>query len=299
MSVGSITPPPVDDLNRLLDLAIREDGDGCDVTSELLVPPEETGRYALVCRRQGVFAGSAVFAAFAARFVGDGLVVEPDVADGEAIEPGRILAVISGPSRIILRIERPLLNFLQRLCGVATLTRRFVDAVAGTSTRILDTRKTIPGWRQLDKYGVRCGGGVNHRIGLHDAVLVKDNHIAGIPVERLGQAVADLIERARRRRPPPDFIEIEVDSIDQLGEVLAVGGVDRVLLDNFTRDQMRRAVEMRDADPGCSVKLEASGGVDLATVADIAETGVDFISVGALTHSVECLDLALDAMPSE
>ncbi len=294
-----IAPPPAEDLDRLLTWAECEDGDGVDVTSDLVVPRDQTGRYRLIPREEGIFAGAAVLRTFAARFSDAGLAVEILVADGDSVACGQGLADINGPGRLVLRLERPLLNFLQRLCGIATLTRRFVEAVAGTSARILDTRKTIPGWRTLDKYAVRCGGGTNHRMGLHDAVLVKDNHLVGVPVEQLRQSVADLVARARRREPPPGFIEIEVDTIDQLREVLAVGGtegtgVDRVLLDNFTLDQMRQAVALRDAAVGESIKLEASGGVDLEGVRAIAETGVDFISVGALTHSAQCLDLGLD-----
>lgn len=296
MSHQPITPPPADELNRLLDATLREDGDGLDVTSELVVSADEVGQYALLSRERGVFAGLPVLAAFAARFSGAGLAIDIGVEDGQPIDTEQRLATINGPRRVVLQLERPLLNFLQRLCGVATVTRHFVDAVAGTHARILDTRKTVPGWRQLDKYAVRCGGGMNHRMGLHDAILVKDNHLAGVPIERLDRFVAELVDRARRYEPRPAFVEIEVDSLEQLRSVLTVSGVDRVLLDNFTLDQMRQAVAMRDAAAGSTVKLEASGGVDLETVRAIAETGMDFISVGALTHSAPALDLALDAI---
>ncbi len=298
MSTDPIAPPSAHDVIRLIDWALREDGDGCDVTSELLVAGDEPGSYALVARQAGVFAGLTVLHAFAQQFADQHLAARPNVADGQAIAPGQVLATLTGPCRTVLQIERPLLNFLQRLCGVATLTRRYVEAVAGTPARILDTRKTIPGWRQLDKYAVRCGGGMNHRFGLHDAVLVKDNHLAGVPIGELRELVADLVVRARRRKPAPDFVEVEVDSIDQLREVLAAGGVDRVLLDNFSLEQMREAVAMRDASPGDPVKQEASGRIELETVRAVAETGVDFISVGALTHSVASLDLAIEVKPA-
>ena len=296
MSESRIQWPSYEGAVPLIELALREDGDGCDVTSEAVVAAEDVGGYAVIARESGVFAGRGILRLLTGFVADEGLAIRPYTSDGEAFEAGRQLATIVGPARTALRIERPLLNFLQRLCGVATLTRQFVDAVAGTSAQILDTRKTIPGWRELDKYAVRCGGGVNHRMGLHDAVLVKDNHLAGVPVGELRSFVADLVARVRRNDPPPSFIELEVDSLDQLGEVLAAEGVDRVLLDNFTPDQMRQAVAMRNASTAAHVKLEASGGIDLQNVRAIAETGVDFISVGALTHSAPSLDLAIDAV---
>ncbi|MBN1347057.1 MAG: carboxylating nicotinate-nucleotide diphosphorylase [Phycisphaerae bacterium] len=292
----------MEDVGRLVDWALVEDGDGLDITSEVAVPSNESGDYVLIAREAGVFAGRIVLDVFAARFGDRGVIIQAEAQDGQTFDGGERLAVLSGSRRDILRLERPLLNFLQRLCGVASITHRFVDEVAGTEARILDTRKTIPGWRQLDKYAVRCGGGMNHRMGLHDAVLVKDNHLIGVPTEGLTQLTRDLVRRARRAEPRPDFVEIEVDSLAQLREVLTAGGppggADRVLLDNFSVRHLREAVEMRDAGPGAAVKLEASGSVALRSVRAIAETGVDFISVGALTHSAPCLDLALDVESS-
>jgi len=298
MSPTRIIPLPTADLEDLVSAALREDGDGVDVTSDLVVPADTVGEYVLVAREAGVFAGQAVLAAFTSRFCDEGLGIRIDLADGQAISAGQTLAALGGPARVVLRIERPLLNFLQRLCGIATMTRRFVEVVAGTSATILDTRKTVPGFRTLDKYAVRCGGGANHRMGLHDAVLVKDNHLAGVPVEQLRAFVSDLVARARQHDPKPTFVEVEVDAIDQLRELLAAGGVDRILLDNFSLDEMRQAVALRNAGPGAPVKLEASGRVDLESVRAVAETGVDFISVGALTHSVQALDLAIEPQPS-
>jgi len=289
-----IHPPPAEDLARLIDWALREDGDGRDVTSEVVVPPDQQGRYALTTRQQGVFAGHAVVDAFSERFRTAGLTIAVFVEDGQPIQPGHTLGTLVGPQRIILQIERPLLNFLQRLCGIATETHRFVEAIGDTPTRVLDTRKTIPGWRQLDKYGVRCGGGMNHRTGLNDAVLVKDNHLAGIPPEQLRRFVARIVEESRRLHPPPDFVEIEVDSLEQFREVLATGGVDRILLDNFSLPDMWEAVAMRNRMPGPRVRLEASGNIRLQTVREIAQTGVDFVSIGALTHSVIAMDISLD-----
>ncbi len=298
MSQNRTIPPPLADLEDLISAALREDGDGVDVTSDLTVPSDAIDECVLLAREPGVFAGRAVLEAFALRFADEGLGVEVHVADGQAVGAGQALAALSGPARTILRIERPLLNFLQRLCGIATMTRQFVEAVAGTSATILDTRKTVPGFRALDKYAVRCGGGANHRMGLHDAVLVKDNHLAGVPVGQLRGFVSDLVARAKQHDPKPAFVEVEVDAIDQLREVLAAEGVDRVLLDNFSADEMRQAVALRNATPGEPVRLEASGRVDLGNVRAIAETGVDFISVGALTHSVQALDLAIESQSS-
>jgi len=212
-------------------------------------------------------------------------------SDGSALSPGQTVARWAGPMRSILAIERTALNFMTHLSGIATLTSRFVDAVSDTSARIYDTRKTIPGLRGLAKYAVACGGGHNHRMGLHDAVLIKDNHLAAMGGDWL-DALARAINSARDLEPAPTFIEVEVDTLDQLRQVLDLKP-DMVLLDNMSLDALRSAVAMRnDLQP--SVELEASGGVTLETVAGIAATGVDRISVGALTHSAPALDLGLD-----
>jgi nicotinate-nucleotide pyrophosphorylase (carboxylating) len=221
------------------------------------------------------------------------LTYEPQVADGTAVEPGTTVATVSGPLRSILAAERTALNFLQRLSGVASLTRKYVDAVAGHRAKILDTRKTTPGWRLLEKYAVRMGGGTNHRIGLFDGILIKDNHLAGI-----GGDVQLAVEKARSA-PGNDWlpVEVEVDTLEQLNEALAAKA-DLALLDNMTLDQLREAVRRRDA-AAVATKLEASGGVNLATVRDIAATGVDRISIGAITHSAPALDIGLDHLPLE
>jgi nicotinate-nucleotide pyrophosphorylase (carboxylating) len=294
MSDARIPWPPSEDVDRLIDWALAEDGGGRDVSSEVVVPDTQQGGYALVARQEGVFAGRAILECFGRRFAGEGVVLSGAADDGRRFKPGDGLAVLAGRRRVLLRIERPLLNFLQRLSGIATMTRRYVEAVSGTGVRILDTRKTLPGWRQLDKYAVRCGGGENHRLGLHDAVLVKDNHLVGIAVSTLRRAVAEMVASSRRLEPPPTFVEIEVDTLEQYREVLSVDGVDRILLDNFGLSDMREAVALRMALPGRHILLEASGNVTLQTVRPIAETGIDLISVGALTHSVPALDLAFD-----
>ena len=216
----------------------------------------------------------------------------PLVTDGDSVEAGTVLAFIAGPMRELLAMERTALNFLQRLSGVATLTARFVQAVRGTNAVILDTRKTTPGWRALEKYAVRCGGGRNHRSGLFDAVLIKDNHLAWIESHDQADPIGAAISAARAGAPAGTVIEVEVDTLDQLDRALECRP-DIILVDNIGPHGLAEAVRRRDERaPG--VKLEASGGVSLATVADLARTGVDRISVGALTHSAPALDIGLD-----
>jgi nicotinate-nucleotide pyrophosphorylase (carboxylating) len=287
----------IDALRRLIRFAAAEDlGDRGDITAALL--PEDTtdARFDVVARQAGVFAGARVFPVLTDELCPDADVVLADaMTDGITLSPGRSIATVTGPAGAILSAERTLLNFLQRLCGVATLTRAYVDAVAATGARIYDTRKTVPAWRDLDKYAVRSGGGHNHRRGLHDAVLVKDNHLVGIAPARLGAAVGDMVRCAQALDPPPSFFEIEVDTLDQLRAVLEVPGIDVILLDNFSCPQMTEAVALRDRlKLRERVQLEASGSITLETVRRVAETGVDRIAVGALTHSAPALDIAFD-----
>jgi nicotinate-nucleotide pyrophosphorylase (carboxylating) len=216
----------------------------------------------------------------------------PRLEDGDRLESGGVIAEIAGPARSILTLERTALNFLQRLSGVATLTSRFVAAVQGTSAAIFDTRKTTPGWRVLEKYAVRCGGGRNHRLGLHDAVLIKDNHLIRLQAGGQSAPIAAAVAAARAHAASASFIEIEVDSLEQLRIALGCWP-DIVLVDNLGPEALAEAVRLRDViAPG--VELEASGGVSLETVGALARTGVDRISVGALTHSAPALDIALD-----
>jgi nicotinate-nucleotide pyrophosphorylase (carboxylating) len=276
--------------SRLVTLALEEDLDGAgDLTSQAVIPETLSGRAAFVARAPGVVAGLPA-AALVCAAVEPRLQFTPLKQDGNAVVPGDHLATVAGPMRGILAAERTALNFLQRLSGVATQTRRHVDAGAGLPCRILDTRKTTPGWRLLEKYAVRQGGGYNHRIGLYDGILIKDNHLAalGPGTTSITQAV-----RAARDHAGPDIpVEVEVDSLEQLDEALRCGP-DIVLLDNMPPEQMREAVRRRNAfAPG--VLLEASGGVTLATLRAVAETGVDRVSIGALTHSAVALDIALD-----
>ncbi|MHC4398075.1 MAG: carboxylating nicotinate-nucleotide diphosphorylase [Planctomycetota bacterium] len=291
-------------LDGLLRLAVREDlGLAGDLTTLALVPEDQPGGAHMVARNTGVVAGLAAAEA-ALRLVDSHLRWLPERQDGDLVAPGDRVARIEGPARSVLAAERLVLNLVGRLSGVATLTHRFVEAVAGTAARIYDTRKTTPGWRRLEKYAVRCGGGRNHRTGLFDAVLIKDNHLAlgagGRADAPVGYTPAEAIARARRfieRRasqaePSQVVVEIEVDTLEQLDEVLTAGP-DLVLLDNFSLAELREAVGRRNARAP-SVELEASGGVTLETAGPIAQTGVDRISVGALTHSAACFDFGLD-----
>ncbi len=288
---------------RLLDLAIREDlGATGDCTTQALVPEDARGRASITARKPGVLAGEPAIAATLDKFSAS-LNWSAAAGDGQSVSAGKSIGVIEGPARAMLAAERPLLNFLGRLSGIATLTRRYVDLVAGTAARIYDTRKTTPGWRSLEKYAVRCGGGMNHRAGLYDAVLIKDNHLAlGGELRQHGQSgysPADAVRRARQfceerfgDAGRKMIVEIEVDSLQQLDDVLPAGP-DIVLLDNMSPVMLREAVARRDAQ-NPAIELEASGGIDLSTVRAIAETGVQRISVGALTHSAVALDFGLD-----
>lgn len=290
-----------DRVQQLITLAIDEDlATAGDLTSGLLPEPVKPTRAAVVARAAGVLAGLEVgpllAAAFRRRLDAD-VRFEPGARrDGAAVAAGDRVAELFGPLAAVLTTERTLLNFLGRLSGVATQTQRYVAAArtANPRVQILDTRKTLPGWRELDKYAVRCGGGTNHRFGLHDAVLLKDNHLAGVPTDEWAAKLADLLDRLPRD-PPPAFVEVEVDTLAQLEQVLVVPGIDIVLLDNFKLEALEKAVAYRDAvPPARRPQLEASGGVTLDTIAAIAATGVDRISVGALTHSAVQLDFGLD-----
>jgi nicotinate-nucleotide pyrophosphorylase (carboxylating) len=286
--------------DALIGLALAEDlGDRGDITSEATIPADALRQTAwIVARAEGVLAGLPVVERLAdrmglrARVQGGGeSFFRPLRHDGTALDPpAAAVAMLGGSTRTILAFERTALNFLQHMSGVATLTARFVSAVSGTKAAILDTRKTLPGWRLLDKYAVRCGGGANHRVGLYDAILIKDNHLAHF-VHR-GDPIAAAIAAARAHAPPGTTVEIEVDTLDQLDKALACGP-DIILVDNFDLDRLREAVRRRDAVAPL-IRLEASGGVNLETVRAIAETGVDRISVGALTHSAPALDIGLD-----
>jgi nicotinate-nucleotide pyrophosphorylase (carboxylating) len=262
--------------------ALAEDGAGADVTSISIVAADSVASAALVFRRGGVVAGLAI-AALAFAIVDPQIRVDTHASDGNVVQPGSVVARISGPARGVLAGERVALNFMGHLSGIAALTRAFVDAVHGTSTRICDTRKTTPGLRALERYAVRCGGGFNHRFNLSDAVLVKDNHIA------VAGSVAQAVARARATAASDLIIEVECDSLEQVQAAVECG-VDAVLLDNMAPAQLRAAVAIAR---GRAV-TEASGGITLDNVRDVAQSGVDLVSIGALTHSAPSADVALD-----
>lgn len=270
-------------IQRVVEMALDEDAPFGDLTSQTLVPATAMARADLVAREPGVFAGAEVFEV-AMTTLDTRVAVTLELADGDAFAAGAVLARVEGPARAVLQAERVALNLVQRMTGIATLTRTYVEAVADTDTRVVDTRKTTPGLRAFERHAVRCGGGHNHRYSLSDAVMAKDNHLAVIPdiTRALQQAAADL--------PHTTHIEVEVDRLDQIEAVLASGVVGTIMLDNFGLDELVAGVAAVD---GRAV-VEASGGITLDTIRDVALTGVDVISVGALTHSVRALDLGLD-----
>jgi len=258
-------------------------GRGGDLTTDSIVDPGAQFKGRIVARQAGRVAGGAI-AALTFELMDASVRIVQTQEDETALEPGATLMTVEGPARAILGAERTALNFLGRLSGIATLTARYIEAVAGTAAGIVCTRKTTPGLRTLEKYAVRCGGGVNHRFGLDDAVLIKDNHLA------VAGSIQDAVARVRGSIGHTVKVELEVDTLHQLEQALAVG-VDIVLLDNMGLETLRRAVEM----VGGRAITEASGGISLETAAEIAATGVDYLSVGALTHSAPCLDVGLDA----
>jgi nicotinate-nucleotide pyrophosphorylase (carboxylating) len=273
--------------HELIKMALEEDiGEG-DVTSAYFTPEERMARAFLTVRREGVVSGAAI-AKKVFLEVDPTLDVQVMVEDGSRVGEGAMLMKVEGKARSILTAERTALNFMQCLSGVATLTARYVDEVKHTRAQILDTRKTTPGYRILEKKAVLDGGGTNHRMGLYDRAMVKDNHLAAEGgLEELQASI-----RLLKSEKPNVQVELEADRLDQVAEFLKLEGVDYILLDNMSLEDMRKAVAMRDDNS--KVFLEASGGVNLDTVRDIAETGVDFISVGALTHSAPALDIGLD-----
>jgi len=269
-----------DTIERVVQAALAEDVGAGDVTTEATVDRDAMGAAELLVREAGVVCGLRVAEAVF-RALDPEIRFEPLVEEGAVLDRPTAVALVTGPERAILTGERTALNFLGRLSGIATLTRRYVDSVAGTGVAILDTRKTTPGLRALEKYAVACGGGRNHRFGLDDGVLVKDNHL------RAAGSVREAVERARATTDLP--VEVECDTLEQLAEALAAGA-EAILLDNMTPEELRAAVALA----GGRARLEASGGVTLETVRAIAETGVDEISVGALTHSARSLDVSLE-----
>jgi len=278
-----MNPELLDDVIRR---ALAEDAPWGDLTSEVFLPAETPATAVLVSREPGILSGLDVFAR-TFELVDSSTVVEKIATNGARIAPGAVLARISGTARSVLRAERIALNLSQRMTGIATLTAQYVALTEGTKARVVDTRKTTPGLRMLERQAVRDGGGHNHRFSLSDAVLAKDNHLAVLAAA--GIPVGDAIRAARARLGHTAHLEVEVDRLDQI-EAVVSAGVDTIMLDNFTPDKLREGV----AIVAGRALVEASGGVNLDTVADIAKSGVDLISVGALTHSVRALDLGLD-----
>jgi nicotinate-nucleotide pyrophosphorylase (carboxylating) len=281
-----VQPLDPEEVRRAVQLALAEDIGSGDVTTLATVPENSPLIVVMRAREVLVVAGLALAEA-AFRQLSPGVLIEPLARDGHHAKAGENLLRISGDARAILSAERVALNFVQRLSGIATLTAQFVDAIKGTHAQILDTRKTTPGLRRLEKYAVTCGGGVNHRFGLFDMVLIKDNHLAALHGAE-PNAVAAAVKQARAKYPQLK-IEVEADTLEQV-EQGAAAGADFVLLDNMTVVQLRLAVQKCKGRS----KTEASGGVNLSTVRAIADTGVDFISVGALTHSARAVDIGLD-----
>jgi nicotinate-nucleotide pyrophosphorylase (carboxylating) len=275
-----------EEIRRAVQAALAEDVGSGDVTTLATIPESTTATAAMIAREPLTVAGLD-FADAAFRELASKVQIERVARDGQRVEARAVLLRVNGPARAVLSSERVALNFVQRLSGIATLTASFVEAIQGTHAQILDTRKTTPGWRRLEKYAVACGGGRNHRFGLHDQVLIKDNHLAALHDEK-PNAIAAAVDRARAKWPKLQ-VEVEADRLEQVTQAVEAGA-DIILLDNMNPEQLRAAVKLVAG----RARTEASGGVSLQTVRAIAETGVDFISVGALTHSARAVDIALD-----
>ena len=278
---------------QLIDMALNEDIGAGDVTSEYFVPKEAEAHAFVLVKQAGVVAGHELAKAVCQK-VDPKIQLKMLVEEGACVAERTRVIELRGPAQSILTAERVMLNFMQRLSGIATKTSRFVAEVKHTKAKVLDTRKTTPGWRYLEKGAVVAGGGTNHRMGLYDRAMVKDNHlVAQHDIDSLQAAILQL-----KKDKPAVQVELETDTLAQVEAFLKLDGVDYILLDNMSCEQMEQAVAMRDA-AGSKVLLEASGGVNLSTVKGIAETGVDFISVGALTHSAVALDISLEFIPVE
>jgi len=286
MTTRRLTQAEVD---RIVDIALEEDAGRGDLTGDILIPPQTKGRASVLVKAEGVLAGIGV-AATVFRRTDPSLTFETLAKDGTKVRPGDVVAVVSGNVAAILKAERVALNFLQRMSGVASLTARYVAQVRGTRARIVDTRKTTPGLRLLEKYAVRMGGGRNHRYDLADGVLIKDNHIAIL--RAAGCTLAQIVREARAKAPPDLLFEVEVNTPED-AVIAAEAGAGMIMLDNMSPAEMKRAVRMLPK----GVRTEASGGINLGNVRAAAEAGVDIISIGALTHSAPALDISLELEP--
>ena len=279
----------VDELNdQLIDLAFSEDiGDG-DHTTLCCIPEDAMGKSKLLIKEEGILAGIRIAKEVFHRFDPD-MQVEVFIEDGAHVKPGDVAMIVTGKVRSLLQTERLMLNIMQRMSGIATMTNKYVKHLEGTKTHVLDTRKTTPGMRMLEKEAVKIGGGVNHRIGLFDMILLKDNHVD------FAGGIANALDRCAQYKKEKGLnikVEIEVRSFDEIRQVMEHGGADRIMLDNFSVEDTRKAVEMI----GDKFETESSGGITFATIRDYAECGVDYISVGALTHSVKGLDMSFKAV---
>ena len=283
MSTSQLTEKQLD---TIIDLALEEDTGQGDITSEALIPSGLTGKASLLVKGKGVLAGIEVAGRVFLR-IDPSLEIGVLIKDGTAIKPGDKIATVSGSVSGILKAERTALNFLQRLSGIASLTAQYAAAVEGLPARVVDTRKTTPGMRMLEKYAVRMGGGQNHRLHLGDAVLIKDNHIAAL--RATGMNLKDIVAKARQNAPAGITVEVEVTNADEAAKAQKAGA-DIIMLDNMSIDEMKRVADRISGQ----VKLEASGGVTLENVREVAMTGVDIISIGALTHSFRALDISLE-----
>ncbi len=286
MSLPGPVHPPIHQVRAIIQRALDEDVGWGDVTTDHSVPADQRSRAVLLAKQDGVLCGGRVFAE-TLRMVDPAVTADLPVPDGTAIGKGQLVAHLEGPTRALLTGERTALNFVQRLSGIATITSAFAARLSGLPTRLIDTRKTTPGLRVLEKYAVRVGGGHNHRFNLADAVLLKDNHLAAL--RSRGLDLASAVRDIRQRVPHTMRVEVEVTSLGQIDAALA-GGADAILLDNMSNDEMREAVRRI----GGRALTECSGNVTLETVRERAETGVDLISSGALTHSAKALDLSLE-----
>ena len=274
-------------ITQLIKLALEEDVSTGDVTSRYFIPKDTRSKARIIAKDHGIVSGIEI-AARVFREVDPGIGVWVEKADGSSFEPGDVLLKIEGKTRSILTAERTALNFVQRLCGIATTTQRYLEAVQPYPVKLLDTRKTTPGWRLLEKKAVKDGGGTNHRIGLYDQVMVKDNHLMACGKLDALQAAIEAVQRDR----PGIKIQLEAATLEQLADFLSLKGVDMILLDNMSVEELRQAVKINEG----RLFLEASGGITLDTINAVASTGVDAISVGALTHSSKAVDLSLDVI---
>jgi nicotinate-nucleotide pyrophosphorylase (carboxylating) len=269
---------------RLVQIAINEDVGSGDVTTELTVPSDAVAAARFIVKQDGIICGLPILDLVLRQFSKD-INLELKVDEGDYIEAGTVVATVDGPAHALLGAERTCLNFIQRMSGVATKTRAYADRIAGTGARILDTRKTIPGWRLLDKYATSVGGALNHRVGLYDMVMIKDNHITA--TGSIENAVNSVVEELRGRSNLK--IEVEARNLDAVEEIMRCAGIDRIMFDNFTPQQVHEGVMIVDR----RMETEASGGITFDNISSYAETGVDFVSIGAITHSAAALDISM------